>query len=104
MTSSCEVVGKRILDQTKFTYLSSISTVSKLASLDGAYKIKDDHFFNSYCCNLCRKFPTCVAFNNWRKNDTCNFYTSNIHVSSLILATIPSSFNISAGLRLSENF
>jgi hypothetical protein len=102
MIRSCETVGKRILDQNKFTYISSVTDVSELAYIDTYYKINDDASLNSYCCHLCQSIPSCVAFNNWRTNNTCNFYKAKISVYKLALGVSPSRFNVYAGLRSSE--
>ncbi len=76
--------------------------MSELASIDTYYKTNDDTSLNTYCCHLRQSITSCVAFNNWRTNNTCNFYKAKIPVYKLALGVSPSRFNVYAGLRLSE--
>lgn len=43
-----------------------------------------------------------LAYNNWRTNDTCNFYRNKVPIGDLMSAVIISRLNVFAGLRLSE--
>jgi hypothetical protein len=91
-----------MLDQKKFKYIDSISGISLLASSDSTYNLALDPQFNSYCCNLCQKISNCTAFNNWRTNDTCDFYQNKIAIYDLMSAVVLSKSNVYAGYRLSE--
>ena len=73
-----------------------------MALSDSTYNVILDPQFNYYCCNLCQKIANCTAYNNWRSNDTCDFYQNIIPISDLLSVVNVSRSNVYAGLRLSE--